>query len=110
MIVPNFFFFLLLYLGTALFFAGKIFSEEPAVPLYKTAFSTLTLVIGSAVLGGDQATAQIGIRVVEVFGAVVYVVGSFALLRMIKTTREHKKDQRAKALSTIHQGIKRKKK
>ncbi len=100
-IVPNFLFFILLYLGTALFFGRKIFSEQRTLPVYKTAFSTLSLVIGEAILGGDQAGAEIGIRILEVFGSVVYVVGSFALLRMIKTSLRHRKQQRAKALSAI---------
>jgi len=88
-IVPSFTFFLLLYLGTALLFAGKIFSENPRSPLYKTAFSTLTLIIGEAALGGGEAGAAVGIRILQVFAAVVYVVLAFAFLDALRTRKKH---------------------
>jgi len=90
-IVPNLFFFLLLYLGTALLFARKIFSENPAAPLYKTAFSTLTLIIGSAALSTDNANTELLIRIVQVFAAVVYVGAAFAILDTVKTLRVRRK-------------------
>jgi hypothetical protein len=98
-IVPNFFFFLLLYLGTALFFARKIFSENPAAPLYKTAFSTLTLIIGSAALSTDNANTELFIRIVQVFAAVVYVVVAFALLDMVKLMQARRKHFFSKILN-----------
>jgi hypothetical protein len=90
-IVPNLFFFLLLYLGTALLFARKIFSENPAAPLFKTAFSTLTLIIGSAALSTDNANTELLIRIVQVFASVVYVVLAFAFLDALKKLRSGKK-------------------
>jgi len=90
-IVPNFTFFLLLYLGTALLFAGKIFSEDARALLYKTAFSTLTLIIGSAALSTDNANTELLIRIVQVFAAVVYVGAAFAILDTVKTLRVRRK-------------------
>jgi len=109
-IVPNFFFFLLVYLGLALFFANKIFSDTRALLLYKTAFSTITLIMSESILGGEEAGTAIGIRILEVFGVVVYIITSFALLNLIKTQRQYRKNRRKNIKQAVSQGIKRKSK
>ncbi len=79
-IVPNFFFFLVLFLGIALLFARMVFSDNPKATLYKTGFSTLVLIIGSTTTGTDNAANEIYIRVFQVMLTVIYVVGAYALL------------------------------
>jgi hypothetical protein len=88
--VPNLFFFILLYIGTALFFASKVFSGKPSAQYFKTGFSALTLIIGGTILSTDQAGAEIGNRIFQVMMAVVYVVlisvsvGAFEKYRLQK--------------------------
>jgi len=72
--VPNIFFFILLYTGTALLFAFRVFSGKPSAQYFKTGFSALTLIIGGAILSTDQAGAEIGDRIFQVMLAVLYVV------------------------------------
>jgi hypothetical protein len=72
--VPNLFFFILLYIGTALFFATKVFSGKPSAQYFKTGFSALTLIIGGTILSTDQAGSEISDRIFQVMIAVVYVV------------------------------------
>jgi hypothetical protein len=79
-VVPNYFFFLVLFLGIALLFARRVFSDHPRASLYKTGFSTLVLIIGSTTTGTDNAANEIYIRVFQVLMTVIYVVGAYALL------------------------------
>ena len=72
--VPNLFFFTLLYIGTALYFASKVFSGKPSAQYFKTGFSALTLIIGGTILSTDKAGAEISDRIFQVMTAVVYVV------------------------------------
>jgi hypothetical protein len=72
--VPNLFFFILLYIGTALYFASKVFSGKPSAQYFKTGFSALTLIIGGTILSTDKAGAEISDRIFQVMVAVVYVV------------------------------------
>ena len=87
-IVPDFFFFLVLYLGTALFFAYKVFSDSPYSSLYKTGFSTLTLIIGESSTGTGTAASEIWIRIIQVIIAVFYTVGVANLLAAYKERRK----------------------
>ena len=73
-IVPNLFFFVLLYTATALFFASKVFSGKPTAQYFKTGFSALTLIIGGTIISSDHAGAEIGDRIIQVMVAVLYVV------------------------------------
>ncbi len=72
--VPNIFFFILLYTGTALLFASRVFSGKQSAQFFKTGFSALTLIIGGTILSTDQAGAEIGDRIFQVMMAVLYVV------------------------------------
>ena len=89
-IVPNFTFFLILYMGTALLFASKIFSDDPHALYYKTAFSALTLIIGEISFGTSTAGREIWIRIIQVMTAVVYVVIALAVLDAFRKRRESK--------------------
>lgn len=96
-IVPEFFFFLLLYLGIALFFASKVFSDNPYAALYKTGFSTLTLLIGELSTGAGTAAAELWIRIIQIMVAVFYTIGMAALLNAYK---EYKQKRRRKNKKT----------
>ena len=78
--VPSFFFFIVLYLGTALFFADKIFSGKSYAPYFKSAFSAFTLIIGEVSLGTESAGNEIWIRIIQVMTAVAYVVIALAVI------------------------------
>ena len=86
-VVPLFFFFLLLFLGTALVFAGIIFSDKPYAGLFKTGFSTLVLIIGSTTSSTSDAANEIYIRVFQVMMAVLYVVVAYYILDAIRLKR-----------------------
>ncbi len=93
-IVPSFFFFLVLFLASALFFATKIFSDKPSAALYKTGFSTLTLIIGETSIGTETAGSKIWIRVIQVMIAVFIVVGTAKLVDAYKIKRIQKAEHK----------------
>jgi hypothetical protein len=95
-IAPNYLFFLLLLLGTALLFAGKIFSGKPEAPLYKTGFSALVLIIGGVSTGTDAAGSEISERIVQVMIAVLYVVVALIVSEAFKSVKR-KNESTAKA-------------
>jgi hypothetical protein len=95
-IAPNYLFFLLLLLGTALFFAGKIFSGKPESSLYKTGFSALVLIIGGVSTGTDAAGSEISKRIVQVMIAVLYVVVVLFVTKTFKAVKR-KNESTAKA-------------
>jgi len=79
-IAPSFFFFQILFLGTALLFAIKIFSGKPDWSVYKSGFSALVLIIGSiSTHFTDTAGTEIWQRILMIMTAVFYVVGAFAV-------------------------------
>ena len=86
-IVPNFFFFTLLFLGTALVFSKKIFSGKTNAIYYKTGFSTLTLIIGDISLGTENASNEIWLRILQIFIAVSYVIVGLEIIN-------HKRENR----------------
>ena len=87
LIASNLSFFILLYFGTALFFAQKIFSKKPLAPFFRTGFSTLTLIIGGAIVSMDEAASEVGSRIVQVMTAVIYVVIMDAVFAEFKKYR-----------------------
>ena len=89
-IVPNFIFFLILYMGTALLFANKVFSNNPHAQYYKTAFSVLTLIIGEVSFDTSTAGSEIWIRIIQVMTAVAYVLIALSVLDAFRKRREFK--------------------
>jgi hypothetical protein len=89
-IVPNFFFFILLFLGVALLFSTKIFSGKPDAIYYKTAFATLTLVIGNVSIGTENATNEIWLRLLQIFIAVAYMIVGLEIINFYRDKRELK--------------------
>ncbi len=90
-IVPNFFFFILLFLGTALIFSEIVFAGKKYSGLFKTGFSTLTLIIGSTTNSTDNAANEIWIRVFQVMLAVFYVVGAYYIWDTFLLKRLHRR-------------------
>jgi hypothetical protein len=88
-IVPNFFFFIILFLATALIFSEIVFAGKPHSRLFKTGFSTLTLIIGSTTNSTDNAANEIWIRVFQVMLAVFYVVGAYYIWDAFLLKRLH---------------------
>lgn len=84
-IVPNIFFFIMLFLGTSLLFARYIFSDNPFAPFLKTGFSALVMIIGESVLGTSDAGGAVWIRVFQVMTAVIYVIVAFKVLDIFKS-------------------------
>jgi membrane-bound ClpP family serine protease len=78
-IVPNFFFFIIVFLGIAMIFAEIVFAGKSYSGLFKTGFSTLTLIIGSTTNSTDNAANEIWIRIFQVMLSVLYVVGAYYL-------------------------------
>ena len=84
-IVPSFLFFTVLFLGTALLFADKIFSGKPDWSVYKTAFAALVLIIGSISTHiTDTAGTEIWQRIIMIMIAVLYVVVAFLVVENFK--------------------------
>jgi len=83
-IVPNIFFFVMLFLGTSLLFAQYIFSDNPYAPFLKTGFSALVMIIGESVLGASDAGTSVWERVFQVMIAVTYVIVAFKVLEIFK--------------------------
>ena len=84
-IVPSFLFFIVLFLGTALFFADKIFSGKPDWSVYKTSFAALVLIIGSISTHiTDTASTEIWQRIIMIMSAVLYVVVAFSVVENFK--------------------------
>jgi hypothetical protein len=92
-IVPNFFFFIMLFLGTALLFSEIVFAGKSYSVLFKTGFSTLTLIIGSTTNSTDNAANEIWLRIFQVMLAVIYVVGAYYILDafMLKQLHRHER-------------------
>ena len=86
-IVPNLFFFLMLFLGTALLFATYIFSGKPFAPFLKTGFSALVMIIGESALSTSDAGASVWQRVFQVMIAVTYVIVGFKVIEAFKKKR-----------------------
>jgi len=102
-IVPNFFFFIILFLGTALIFSEVIFAGKKYSRLFKTGFSTLTLIIGSTTNSTDNAANEIWIRIFQVMLAVFYVVGAYYIWDafLLKRLHHRKRFYKRKTLANI---------
>lgn len=87
-VVPEFWFLLVLTLLAGLVFGTRVFSGKPTAPLCGMAFSTLLLVIGSTTSGEGEAGSKVYSRVMQMLAAVVYVVAAFGLIERFKRARE----------------------
>ena len=80
-VVPSFTFLILISLVVGLYFGQKVFSGNPAAPLYGTGFSTFLLVLGSVTTSADgDASSKVWSRIFQIGLAVTYVVVAFGLL------------------------------
>ena len=73
-VVPDFFFLILITLIISLYFGRKVFSGKPAASLYGTAFSTYLLVLGSVTASEGDAGEAVWERILQIGIAVTYVV------------------------------------
>jgi hypothetical protein len=82
---PSFGFFLTLTFLTALVLGTKIFSDHRFAPIFPTVLSTLLLLVGGSVAPfGDDVEAKFQLRIFQIGIAVVYVVGSMALIERLR--------------------------
>jgi hypothetical protein len=84
-VAPSFGFFLTLTFLTVLVLGTKIFSDHRFAPIYPTVLSTLLLLVGGSVAPlGDDVEAKFQLRILQIGIAVVYVVGSLALIERLR--------------------------
>ncbi len=89
-IVPNFTFMVLLVFLAGLLFGERIFSKQKLAPVFKSAFSTFLLVLGS-VLGSDMdASDKVWTRLIQISMAVIYVVVAFRVLDYFEKLKKQK--------------------
>lgn len=74
--VPEFHFFIALMFLTTLYFAGKIFSDNPSAQYYASAFSTLYILVNSSLGEGSNFTSAFILRFSFILLATIYVVFS----------------------------------
>jgi hypothetical protein len=87
--VPQFYFLVIVTLLAGLLFGTRVFTEKPAAKLYGMAFSTLLLIIGSTTADGSaEAEAKVYTRVLQITIAVVYVVMAFGVADRFVRRRE----------------------
>ena len=78
--VPQYLFFILMVLATAIFFSSRLFSSSPKAPLFGMGFSTFLLIMGQSISGTDDAGGKVWMRVIMIMIAVIYVVTAFGIL------------------------------
>jgi hypothetical protein len=98
--VPQYLFFILLVLATAIFFSSRLFSSSPKAPLFGMGFSTFLLIMGQSISGTDDAGGKVWMRVIMIMIAVIYVVTAFGILEAYKTRRNLKLQKRLEKPST----------
>jgi hypothetical protein len=79
-LMPEYYFLLLVTLLTGLIFGGQLFSGKKSAPLFGMAFSTVLLVLGSAISGSADDDVNPYERVVQIMIAVTYVVTAFGVI------------------------------
>ena len=92
--VPQYLFFILMVLATAIFFSSRLFSSSPKAPLFGMAFSTFLLIMGQSISGTDDAGGKVWMRVIMIMIAVIYVVTAFGILEAYKTRKNLKLQKR----------------
>ena len=98
--VPQYVFFILMVLATAIFFSSRLFSSNPKAPLFGMGFSTFLLIMGQSISGTDDAGGKVWMRVIMIMIAVLYVVTAFRIMEAYKNKRKHKLQNRLTKLST----------
>ena len=88
--VPQYLFFILMVLATAIFFSSRLFSSSPKAPLFGMGFSTFLLIMGQSVSGTDDAGGKVWMRVIMIMIAVIYVVTAFGILEAFKNRKKQK--------------------
>jgi len=89
-IVPNFTFMVLLVFLAGLLFGERIFSKQKLAPVFKSAFSTFLLILGS-VMGSDMdASDKVWTRLIQISMAVIYVVVAFRVLDYFEKQKKQK--------------------
>jgi hypothetical protein len=90
-IVPEFVFLLLLIFVVSLFFAQKIFSDDPYAALYSTAFTAVLLLIGNSMgVVSGSAAANFMARIFQIMAAATYIVSAFYILSRISGHRSRR--------------------
>ena len=80
-VVPNLTFLLLIILSTGLIMGNQFFKGKKTSALYNMAFSTILLIIGSTTSSeGQEASEKVVLRVLQMAGAVTYVVLAFKVI------------------------------
>jgi hypothetical protein len=82
-IVPNYFFFLIITFLAGLYFGNHVFSGKSIAPVYGTAFSTFLLVLGSVTSSEGDAGSKVWTRIFQIGIAVTYVVLAFGFINKL---------------------------
>lgn len=89
-ILPEYYFLLLLVLLAGLVFGTRVFSGKQTAPLYGMAFSTFLLILCSTTASGSgDASSKTYERVFQLMLAVIYVVGTAGLLNRLAERRRN---------------------
>ncbi len=91
-IIPEYFFMLIIVFLLGLFFGRKNFSGDKSGALFGMAYSTFVLIIGSVTGTFDEeANTKVYFRVFEIMVAVIYLVTAFGLVEYFKKKRMEKR-------------------
>lgn len=88
--VPNFFFMILVALSVGLFFGSRLFSDRKTAGIFGTGFSTFLLILGSVTASDDEAGNMVWTRVVQISIAVMYVVLAFGILNKLAQLKKNR--------------------
>ena len=84
-VLPEFFYFVIIVLLTGLIFGKQVFSGKPMAALWGMGYSTFLLVLCSTTASGTtDADAKVWTRVVQIMIAVIYIVVAFGLITRFK--------------------------
>ncbi len=87
-VVPDFFFLILITLVISLYFGKMVYSGKPTAALYGTAFSTYLLVLGSVTSSEGDAGEKVWERIIQIGIAVTYVVMANWFLQRISSSNK----------------------
>jgi hypothetical protein len=104
-IVPEYYFLIILVFLAGLVFSKKLFSGKPTAPIFGMAFSTLLLIIGQSTSGTEDAGGKVWLRVIQILGAVVYVVFAFGLIEHFKEQKRTKQTKKEAKKQTMESSV-----
>ena len=87
-VVPDFFFLILITLIISLYFGKQVYSGKPTASLYGTAFSTYLLILGSVTASEGDAGEEVWARILQIGIAVTYVVIANWFLHQISSSKK----------------------